>query len=393
MLIKEIGIQRFRSLYDCDLSLKPLTLIIGPNGSGKSNLLKALRFLHIAVAGDAKEWQSYESLIDDLLWYGSSPKQRPQDLQFRVIGSPDSRISVEYVASFLAAKLLQVAEESLLLDDHGKNQKNAYFERHHDSIRIDRTDLKARAPQTLTLREWGPDFSQSPFTQFYRHVAGWKFFEVDPRSARAGRFIPPDPEDVPSLEADASNLSAFLYALHRLREDDFEAVIEALRHSIELPERIVVEHDHGRGGSQARYLFKEAPFGNRLIPAESMSDGTIRLLSYMALLLADRSVSMACIEEPDSGLHPKLMLHLADALRQATQTEAAGGLRRQVLVTTHSPELMDCFDLAEEADYLQVYVVSRNEAGQTQFTPVTADEFAPWLEKYRLGEAVRRRFV
>jgi hypothetical protein len=54
---------------------------------------------------------------------------------------------------------------------------------------------------------------------------------------------------------------------------------------------------------------------------------------------------------------------------------------------------MDCFDLKEEQDYLQVYIAERDERGRTVFTLATVEEFAPWLEKYRLGEAVRRRFI
>ena len=123
----------------------------------------------------------------------------------------------------------------------------------------------------------------------------------------------------------------------------------------------------------------------------------MRLLAYLALLLGDRSVSLACLEEPDRGLHPRLMLHLADILRltvaPALEEEEQDVLAPQVLIATHSPEFLDCFDLREEHDYLQVYIVERDDTGKTVFKPAKAEEFAPWLEKYRLGEAVRRGFV
>jgi predicted ATP-dependent endonuclease of OLD family len=83
MYLSRLQIQRFRSLYDVDLALKPLTIIIGPNASGKSNLFKALRFLHDAVAGDRLEWQAYDSQIDHLLWYGVDEYgNRPQTIKF-----------------------------------------------------------------------------------------------------------------------------------------------------------------------------------------------------------------------------------------------------------------------------------------------------------------------
>jgi predicted ATPase len=382
MRLTEIGIRSFRSLYAAELSLKPLTLIIGPNGSGKSNLFKALRFLHVGVAGDIKEWRAYDALSDDLVWYGED-----RSGSFAIaIGFGKSAFG--YEATFQAAGEIEVVRESVVLEGASPPTRSLRFERVKDEITAQGAlQIFVRSPNLLVLRDVGAGSLEAISQSIYEHIAGWRFFDVNTRFARQGQFISPDPAEVPPLEPDASNLSAFLYALQRLRPDDFAAVLEAVRRSIDLPEGLVVEHDAERGGRQARYRFIERPFGaDHPIPPESMSDGTIRLLAHMALLLADRTVTLACLEEPDSGLHPSLMIHLADALRQAAA-------ERQVLVTTHSPELMDCFDLAEEQESLQVYVAERNELGQTRFLPMTATEFAPWLEKYRLGEAVRRRFV
>jgi len=200
------------------------------------------------------------------------------------------------------------------------------------------------------------------------------------------------------LAGDGGNLSAFLYALSRLDPDSFSAISDALADFIDLPQQVRPDHDAERGGRNARYGFVETPFGeNHIVPASSMSDGTIRLLTQLALLMGDRSVTLACLEEPDHGLHPRLMRHLVDVLRQTvTPIESEEGetvTTPQVIVTTHSPEFMDCFDLAAEQEYLQVYIAERDENGKTHYVPTSAPEFAPWLERYRLGEAVRRRFV
>ncbi|HYQ83664.1 MAG TPA: AAA family ATPase, partial [Rubrobacter sp.] len=336
---------------------------------------KALRFLHVGVAGDIKDWKNYEAEVDDLPWYGPGPTgERPESFGFTLSFSEDAPLdSMRYQVGFTTAGSLKVQREVLRWSDG----------------RVDHFLWNGKA---LGLRD-GP-YLPKPTALLYRHIAGWRIFEAFPMLARRSQFISPDPEEIPPLESDASNLSAFLYALYRLRPDDLEEVMQAVRRSIDLPKDILIEHDSARGGRQARYSFIETAFGtDRPIPPESMSDGTIRLLAQMALLLADRSATLIGLEEPDSGLHPSLMPYLADALRQAVRLEVGEGLTRQAIVVTHSPELMDSFDLAEEADSLQVYVTERDERGQTVFTPMDAERFAPWLEKYRLGEAVRRRFV
>jgi predicted ATPase len=292
---------------------------------------------------------------------------------------------------------------------------STYFQRRGEKIRqhIGQRGIPLKQPytsnapssRTLTLREAGPNLQLPPAQALYRHITGWRFFDITLYHARQEASIPQYPEEVPPLANDGSNLSAFLYALWRLRPDDFDTIAGLLSEFIELPDKLLVEHDAERGGQNARYAFIEVPFGEaRPVPPQSVSDGTIRLLAYLALLLGDRSVSLACLEEPDQGLHPRLMLYLADILRRAValpqdeedRPSSDGNnlnLTPQILITTHSPEFMDCFDLKEERDYLQVYIVERDELGRTVFIPTTAEEFAPWLEKYRLGEAVRRRFV
>ncbi|HEX9736342.1 MAG TPA: AAA family ATPase [Thermoanaerobaculia bacterium] len=81
-MLTDIAFTNFRSLRSVQLQLKPITLVIGPNASGKSNLFKALRFLHDAVAGDLRDWQSYDSLIDDLVWFGTDDRgERPEEIE------------------------------------------------------------------------------------------------------------------------------------------------------------------------------------------------------------------------------------------------------------------------------------------------------------------------
>jgi predicted ATPase len=410
-MLTDLAIRHFRSIYDVRIQLKPITLVIGPNASGKSNLFKALRFLHDAVAGDVREWQSYDSQIDELRWFGAdSLGDRPEEIEV-ALGLRDlaSMPALAYSATFRAgagrplevkAEYLRPGELSTASREFWLDRSDRQVRRHvgpaADSLKPPKVET-ARSARNLTLRDEGPSQTIPGLGPVYRHVEGWRFFEIDPQAARRPSFIPEIPEEIPPLAGDASNLSAFLYALWRLRNQDLDAVVEAVSRSVELPQKIQLEHDADRGGTQATYFFFEAPFGeSRPVRPDSISDGTIRFLAQMSLLLADQTVTLACLEEPDHGLHPRLMLYLADVLRQAVQEEPAAaqdGQRLQVLIATHSPELMDCFDLASESGYLQVLVAERTESGKTLFIPVTAEQFAPWLERYRLGEAVRRHFL
>ena len=406
MYLKRLQIQHFRSLYDVHLEFKPLTIFIGPNASGKSNLFKALCLLHRAVAGDRLEWQAYGNQVDDLLWYGLDEYgNRPAEMAFQCEFGDSDSVLARYEVVLQRDDYLEIKGEGLEVALPSEQELSPFFERHERKVyryigrrgkRLKRRYvLQARSPQTPTLRDEGPDLRLPQARAVYQHISGWRLFDVALPQARQDAFIPQYPEEVPPLGSDGANLSAFLYALWRLRPDDFDMITETLADLVSLPEKLMVEHDADRGGQSARYVLIERPFGEaRPIPPRSISDGTIRLLAHLALLLGDTSVSLACLEEPDHGLHPRLMLHLADVLRQAAVPLPDEDSRTpQILVTTHNPEFMDCFDLGEEQEYLQVYIADRDELGRTVLTPAAAEEFAPWLERYRLGEAVRRRFV
>ena len=411
MHLSHLHIRHFRSLYNVTLELKPLTILIGPNASGKSNVFKALQFLHDAVAGDRLEWQAYDSQIDDIVWYGvDEAGNRPETIEFDCgFHSLQGRPLGTYGTVFHCAEYITVVSEQLeimLSSDSSELKTFLYRDRESVEIHIGRRGkplsqphrAKAQSSRMLSLREEGPDLQVDSARSIYEHIRGWRFFDVIPAKARWASFIPQYPEEVPPLANDASNLSAFLYALWRLQPDDFDMIAEYLSDMVGFPQNLLVEHDADRGGRNARYALIETPFGEEHpVPPESLSDGTVRLLAYLALLLGDRSVSLAYLEEPDRGLHPRLMLHFADILRQTvapiSSGEELGMPSPQVIIATHSPEFLDCFDLQEEQHYLQVYIVERDETGKTIFKPATAKEFKPWLEKYRLGEAVRRRFV
>jgi predicted ATPase len=115
------------------------------------------------------------------------------------------------------------------------------------------------------------------------------------------------------------------------------------------------------------------------IPAVRLSDGTLKFLCLMAILLHPEPPPLICIEEPELGLHPDALAIVADAL-----TEAAG--RCQLIVTTHSEALVTAFSHQPES----VVVCERGTEGGTQFRRLDSSGLEEWLAEYRLGELWRK---
>jgi len=128
-------------------------------------------------------------------------------------------------------------------------------------------------------------------------------------------------------------------------------------------------------GNTVQVFFTEGEF---VIPATRLSDGTIRFLALMAVLLHPQKAPLVCIEEPELGLHPDALAIIAELLVEAKE-------KTQVIVTTHSDALVDGLTSVPET-----VVVCEKRGGSTQMCRKTSSELTMWLKDYGLGQLWRR---
>jgi predicted ATPase len=114
------------------------------------------------------------------------------------------------------------------------------------------------------------------------------------------------------------------------------------------------------------------------ISATRLSDGTLRFLALLALLLKPEPSPLICIEEPELGLHPDGLAIIAELLVEASQ-------RTQIVVTTHSDVLVSA--LTEYAD--SVLVCEHLGGRGTQLQRLESEKLQEWLKEYRLGQIWR----
>ena len=109
--------------------------------------------------------------------------------------------------------------------------------------------------------------------------------------------------------------------------------------------------------------------GDRVILAPRMSDGMLNWLFLLTVLLDPKPPALVCIDEPETGLHPDMLPTLARILIDASK-------RMQLIVTTHSDMILDCF-----TDMPEAVVVCDKVDGVTQMTRLCAEDFHEWKEE------------
>jgi predicted ATPase len=110
-----------------------------------------------------------------------------------------------------------------------------------------------------------------------------------------------------------------------------------------------------------------------------LSDGTLKFLRLLAVLLDRDLPPLICIEEPEVGLHPEAIQIVAEALVDASE-------RTQLIVTTHSEALIDALSDRPE----DVLVTERDFDNGTQFKRLDSKQLSIWLERYSLGALWRK---
>lgn len=355
-----------------EIELQPLNVLIGPNTSGKSNLIEAIGILK-ATPIDLLVPFRQGGGVSEFLWKG---KQENPVAKIRATVNYSKEIQpLRYELKFTVTKQrLDLIDESIENESYNNTlityyrYNSGYPDLRRENLYVNPLNIKP--DQSILSQKTDPDlYPQLSYlsTEFsniglYRHWQMGRYSE--PRNAQKT-----DLPQHPLLE-DISNLGLFLNDLkYRIGG---RKIIEKLKKFYEQAEEIdVIIY----GGTVQIFIREEGM--SQPIPATRLSDGTVRYLFLMALLLDPTPPPLICIEEPEIGLHPDILPTIAEMLIEASQ-------RTQLIVTTHSDALVSALSEYPEA----ILVCERDEQG-SHLRRLEPDKLKNWLEKYTLGDLWR----
>ena len=334
VFLERVHIENFLSLRDVTLPLKPLTVLVGPNASGKSNVLEALSlFQRMIIAENLPSTR----LVQDLLWAGEA-KDIAFHFRANVNGSP-ARYEIRLKAG---AKELSVDEE-LVIDDvkvisirNGEGQVRDEDSENETTYKSDKFALKSAS-------DYGTKPKTGNLTGF---VKDWEFYDFSPSNMKKGlsktwkalfdEFR--EYRGTPRLDDDGSTMSELLSYWHDDHKDLFERVSELLAGSTNI--RI----DLCKVDGEEQLCLREGY--SKPIPLSRASEGTLRLIAYYILFNEPELPPLIAIEEPERNLHPGALTDIAGVLERIAE-------QSQVIITTHSSQLLDAFNPQNLSDSLR----------------------------------------
>lgn len=414
--IDRIWAKNFRSIADATLDLGPMNVLVGPNASGKSNMLDILRFLKDALRFDLEAAVSMRRGFDAILRRTEGP--RPESIEIGITASignilrrsdrfrieysfalgagSDGAYTVEWELATVNSDSAGQREPLVLRVEDGRISSpgqraehivpNARFRLDDaEATGLDDTDLNmrrlmralslGRPPGTGEVEDGIALMARALDTTLNR-VTRTRYYHIFPNTIREPQTL----GNSQLLDEDADNLASVLRNLEREHPAAFDRLKESLAHLVPGVSDIEVT---SVGGYLVVRLKHEDVHGGGWMDLAQQSDGTIRLLALLTVLNQFQPLPLIGIEEPELTVHPGALTALSDVLKEATR-------RSQLVLTTHSPELIDRITDSRDVEPVRIVelvagVTQVNLVSDAQKESVVRHLFSPG-ELHRMGE-------
>ncbi|MCX7046192.1 MAG: AAA family ATPase [Candidatus Sumerlaeota bacterium] len=371
-ILKSFRVQNFKAIQDSRaVSLTPLTVFIGNNGSGKSSFIEAM--------------ETYQSIVMDGLdsamqkWFGfehvwnkrnmKQPKTKGKNsvsqasIRFAMNGraewgSYQTDLAISAKANF---SKIWIQEENL-------DWPKGFMGRLQDGKAI----VKDNKGKIVGLSEI-IDSDRSALPRAFRNViGGWQFLSLapDPMGKPSAKKMASNGR--PHLSRDGSNLAQYLLNIREQDSGAFDDIVETMRLVLDYAKSFepIESQDIQR---MIRIQMRESNFE---IPGWLLSTGTIRILALLAVLRNPIPPPLIVVEEIENGLDPRTIHMILDEIREVVHSGQS-----QVILTTHSPYLLDLLPLQT------LILVERENGGDPIFwRPSDSKEIVEWARQFAPGQ-------
>ena len=365
--IESVHIEGFRSLKDVTLRPNPgITVLIGPNGAGKSNLFRFFDLLHSMLPlRRLGIFVGLEGGASHQLFHGSqrTPRMKGE------IGVRTGAGLNEYAFALARGNenRFHFTEERYRFSGSGSGA-DAEWRHLRNGDGEARLLIAAQEAEDNGHRQ-----AARAITDFFDEITPFQFHDTSKESPFKNHCHVTDSF---RLWPNGGNLAAVLHRMQREDARRYDELCGQISWILPAFERFAMKEEN-----DYVILRWRARNSGQIMGAHLTSDGSLRFFALMTLLSLPGAQlpNVILLDEPELGLHPTAIALVSGMIRSMAT-------RRQVVIATQSPLLVDEFDLDE------VRVLDLND-GQTHLRTLDPGQYQEWLEDYSTGELWRKNLL
>jgi predicted ATPase len=376
MSVRSLTITGFRSFKKARWRPDRLNVLIGPNGSGKSNLLQSLEVIRAAAAGNLRDFILNKGGLPRLLWCG-----KVDEIDFVITTDPTSTqsSSPDQLYTFCLVPVPQSGSFRVSSELLGFNSPDrGLMVREGNELTVPEKEGSSAdggtrpLPETETALSMVSALWKHPVPYlFQQELRAWAIYHDLRADENAAVRRPAVVRLETRIAQDGENLTPVLKTLY---EGDFKDAIDRGM-SAAFPD----DYDElffRQTEPDRIQLYVRRKHGSREDSASDLSDGTLRFLLLLTILGTPDPPPLIAIDEPESGLHPSMLPIIAEFAADAAT-------RTQVILSTHSPQMLDAF-----GENLPTATVFNWAGDHTELKTITGDELKKWVDDYSLGRFI-----
>lgn len=409
--LKWLGISNYRNLADQTIVLSDLNILIAPNGSGKSNLLNLLLFFKNCLIDNEQGETRLHKALNQLGYRITDAKNKNTIVTF-ILGFNKPTYPIHNTLTYFDLSLQVRSPETIIVNheilasiEEGNAKKPPYyFYKFHDNaygpgvysrsttskvnsntkfVTINNASqnelMLADIERSLDTSQYSPE--KTPLyaerRQLLDNMKQWQFYNGNHMDMAMIRDEKPSPRiRTKFLDSNGKNLKTVIFNLERDSLQFIDSINYEMKNLLPDVKKIRSTSD----GDLVKIEFFWHGVDDKMpFYIDDLSDGTVRMLCWATVLLSPDPPPLLVIEEPEVGLHTAWISTLATWIKRASQ-------HSQVIISTHSPELLDQFTDTPEC----VHVFNTNESKNNTVTILNKERISAWLQDgYQLGDLYR----
>jgi predicted ATPase len=396
-MIRSIQIKNFKSVVDLSLDLGIFNVLIGENGCGKSNILEAVAF-GAAASNDKLDYEYFSNrgiraTNPEFMYSAFSNGKKKKSIKVDV-GTHERVYPYDLVSDPTNPKKWINRNREVALKELDRVIKAVYLEDDDEKRKKVLEELSEGKDQILFISEFlKPYRKESDFKEFmgslYRtilekafttkEISDYIIYAPEQSNLRNAEGTSP----IYPLGNKGEGLFQFLKELAYNKKNN--KTLKDIKHNLmlldwyedfELPENLMKNEFSLK--IRDKYLYHNLKYFDQ----RSTNEGFLFLLFYSTLFIAKSTPTFFAIDNIDASFNPKLCMQLTKNLAALAKKH-----KKQVIVTTQNPAILDGLNLKDDSQRL--FVVRRNDEGHTKAKRI---QFKP-ERKMKLSEVWTNGFI